>query len=1457
MVEAVSTSSSRGGQVPPPRGNFDVRVDALAPGVLYLASGADQDGVVSSAFLHVRDKHLSYDLPALKGAQAPSNPDTWRELCKSSIFWLQSDALQLDDEAHVDASWAAESIEVARELRALAGAEVPGGNPADCDAARVNGPYPPSANFRVLDLAAGVGGNLVYFGLDSYLAVGVELNPARVAICRNNVAAYGLSNTHVVEGDLFEFAEQFAEDPSAKVAELGLQSHFPDPPMFDCVHISPPWGGKLYSGASDDGLFMLQRTFDVGRAMLSMAKIAHMVSLYLPRSQSVHEIVSLAALGGFPLVLIAAYHTTKKVRCIHAHFVRRVECFAHLQLHNMEVCHNSVLFVLLLAAFRPLQAQAPRPQPARPVHLVHAAHGGTPVGPPHGLRASRRHAAAGREVARRRSQAPPPAAAPPAPRRRRPRQPGPGDPARRRGALSAPAGQQASVYAQKQQAEPHQRVHARPHAVRARAGQHAPLPRAGRRRGALRLARVLPREDQQLRRRRHAVVRLGADDRGEERALQKRHRVLRPDVDALRRRPRRRDAEDRVEVARVGDVRRVAPALVHELPPVHQRVLDLLPRLAARLPRQQRRELAVLQPEAVVHAAAVRLEAAQLPVEVHRLQVAAEVEGVMHEARVRHPAAARDVVPQRLREVVLQVHAQVHGGQRARQRLQRAEEPRQLLRLDRLVAVRGLPEVGSRPGVRRPGSAGAVQVGHLHDGVADPPRVNHRVEQLRLAAAQLQPHVEGDGLRGGQVARGNVLQRHRQRRLRAEERRVVEARDEAQVRLGQVQGASQHDLPAQRALELVLHLALQPQLREHERLLQVGLGAQHDAGRAPDVGLGRVAALPHAAVVQVRLALQVRPSEERHRVLAQRPHELGGEPPVAPRLPVAEPERRVARDAHVQHVAALEAELVLRLVVVHQRLGQVLDHAEQVAHHGAAAALREPVGDGNQTLATRRATTVNRLASARPFAGTTRRLPPLGVRIALQTRHHTLQLASVQLVVLGQRREELVPRCPLLAQLERRRADVEGLEHRVRVAVAQLQREARREAREAAHLRVVQLRQLLGQGAHAVEALHDDGVDEVLQAVGLHVQAKVEVDGSLRQHRVGAFAAEREVARLRVRALHKQGGGARQLLHAQRLNVEHGARVVVRERAQRLRQAELEAMLVLQQVVAQIVRQRHLFNVVGVTHEILRAGQHLSRDVAVLAADLLEGGLVAGALLVPAVQALLGGVAERRRAARDPTLQRLLELVKLRQRLLVGRHRLRVRRGVPIQRIAQRLHHAVPLGHDALQQTHHFLQDGIKRAQPPQLVVGGVDNEHQHLAQRIAKRRQEHSVVVGEVVIQCRHRCPGVTEIPVAVRVSAGDGNVCFIRATLHQELRRAQLPQDDHSRVCGTGRFHAQRLPRSQCLSIFVKPTFVKGTRQPDVLQFWTCSAAALRPRAFHASVASVDQRSVLFERAFASKAA
>lgn len=293
---------------------FDIRADHLKTGLLYLASGIDPNGEAYSAFLHAIEKRLSYGPPIVKDNPDMTDEEVFHKFCRRTIFSLASDELQFDDESYMDASWSQESIEYANDIRLLSKKVINVKKEFDKDVIAANDRCIPQVPFRVLDLACGIGGNLVYMGLNSDLAVGVECNPKRVDICRNNVNVYGITNTYVVHNDLFTFIDDFAANPKGKADELGFGDFFADSLEFDCIHISPPWGGKHYSGASGDGIYELQSNFDIERAMPSISQIGAMLSLYLPRSQSIAELIRLASKYGYPFVIISSYNSSRKVR---------------------------------------------------------------------------------------------------------------------------------------------------------------------------------------------------------------------------------------------------------------------------------------------------------------------------------------------------------------------------------------------------------------------------------------------------------------------------------------------------------------------------------------------------------------------------------------------------------------------------------------------------------------------------------------------------------------------------------------------------------------------------------------------------------------------------------------------------------------------------------------------------------------------------------------------------------------------------------------------------------------------------------------------------------------------------------------------------------------------------------------------------------------------------------------
>ncbi|UKJ88084.1 hypothetical protein MACJ_000527 [Theileria orientalis] len=188
---------------------------------------------------------------------------------------------------------------------------------------------------RILDGFCGIGGNLVHFANNFDFSMGVELDENRVKICENNLRVYEVSGTYeVINDDFFKFAEEFLEDPKAyfetKVNRPDLYRG--DQTQFDWVFLSPPWGGSNYKGSNNDEIYVLEEYFpDFYRCLELSSKLGKNITLFLPRSQSIVEIVKAASLSNFKFVLVDSFlmfPTFNKIRCCMFHLLNDVDMFS-------------------------------------------------------------------------------------------------------------------------------------------------------------------------------------------------------------------------------------------------------------------------------------------------------------------------------------------------------------------------------------------------------------------------------------------------------------------------------------------------------------------------------------------------------------------------------------------------------------------------------------------------------------------------------------------------------------------------------------------------------------------------------------------------------------------------------------------------------------------------------------------------------------------------------------------------------------------------------------------------------------------------------------------------------------------------------------------------------------------------------------------------------------------------
>lgn len=330
---------------------FDVRLDELLPNVLFFASCVStrlEDGIkeydAHSAFVSLSLENLEYDASAFSKTSPdaiPSiNSETYISYITSNIFSRFSADIQMDEAALYDVSWEPEALDLCRQLKAFLDSFSTEGTEYDLHVFSAN-KDPKCAdesvqrNLRILDATCGIGGNLIHFADLFDFSVGVEIKPSRAQMCRNNLSVYGVDQKAVVVNDNFlEWAQRVIDDPVKEFTNMGIEHlYYPDKPLFDWTFISPPWGGRDYKGTRDSDVYYLHQgsEMDIFKAFSLACQLSTNVTLYLPRSQSISELVKMASCNGFPFIFITGYLTSRPsshVRCGFVHFIKSVQCFS-------------------------------------------------------------------------------------------------------------------------------------------------------------------------------------------------------------------------------------------------------------------------------------------------------------------------------------------------------------------------------------------------------------------------------------------------------------------------------------------------------------------------------------------------------------------------------------------------------------------------------------------------------------------------------------------------------------------------------------------------------------------------------------------------------------------------------------------------------------------------------------------------------------------------------------------------------------------------------------------------------------------------------------------------------------------------------------------------------------------------------------------------------------------------
>lgn len=191
----------------------------------------------------------------------------------------------------------------------------------------------------VLDCTCGIGGNLIPIAAN-FICIGVELSPQRCEICKHNLKVYGLDNRAVVVNtDITTFLDSINFNDPQSFKDFGID--VTKPPFdkllkqkFSWTIISPPWGSTNYPGCKETTITYRLRyitSIDIKSVVTKAAAVSNNVSLMLPRSQNIPDLIHLSQLTNLPFVTIdLLYKSTRNP-------LPRL-CYVHLTSQLMDKC---------------------------------------------------------------------------------------------------------------------------------------------------------------------------------------------------------------------------------------------------------------------------------------------------------------------------------------------------------------------------------------------------------------------------------------------------------------------------------------------------------------------------------------------------------------------------------------------------------------------------------------------------------------------------------------------------------------------------------------------------------------------------------------------------------------------------------------------------------------------------------------------------------------------------------------------------------------------------------------------------------------------------------------------------------------------------------------------------------------------------------------------------------------
>lgn len=137
---------------------------------------------------------------------------------------------------------------------------------------------------NVLDAFSGIGGNAIQFAKKCGFCVAADIDLQKIEYAHHNSQIYQVKEQdqiQLVHSDFLKLTQHMAM-PLYKFPDNRKQA-------FDCVFISPPWGGVGYQQLEEYSLKHIYPEID--RILMKALSFSGNLMLFLPRNTSIEEII--------------------------------------------------------------------------------------------------------------------------------------------------------------------------------------------------------------------------------------------------------------------------------------------------------------------------------------------------------------------------------------------------------------------------------------------------------------------------------------------------------------------------------------------------------------------------------------------------------------------------------------------------------------------------------------------------------------------------------------------------------------------------------------------------------------------------------------------------------------------------------------------------------------------------------------------------------------------------------------------------------------------------------------------------------------------------------------------------------------------------------------------------------------------------------------------------------------